>query len=290
VATFDVAHQGVRLDAAAVVGADLAADGRLEFVAGDREAALAALDRGGATVLPRALAERIGLAVGDVMALPAAGGAARKLEVVGIVDRAFPGTAGETLLVGWRDAEAALGVAGADFFAVRLAADAPDAARGAIESVARQNALEPAGLEQVQGAVSSELGRVFALFDALALVAVVVGALGIVNALTMSVVERVREIGMLRAAGMTRRQVGRMVVVEAGIVGLVGAVLGGATGLVAGGAMVLLAGGRLDAAFLPPWGALAGCLLLGISMSMAAAYYPARLAGRLSIVRAVQFE
>jgi len=63
-----------------------------------------------------------------------------------------------------------------------------------------------------------------------------------------------------------------MVVVEAGIVGLVGAALGGATGLVAGAAMVLLAGGRLDAAFLPPWGALAGCLLLGIGMSMAAAY------------------
>jgi putative ABC transport system permease protein len=225
-----------------------------------------------------------------MMTLPGADGAGRDLEVVGIVDRAFPGTAGETLLVGWLDAEAALGVAGADFFAVRLSPDAPAGSRRAVETVARQNALEPAGLDRVQGAVSAELGRVFALFDALALVAVVVGALGIVNALTMSVVERVREIGMLRAAGMTRRQVGRMVVVEAGIVGLVGAALGGATGLVAGAAMVLLAGGRLDAAFLPPWGALAGCLLLGIGMSMAAAYYPARLAGRLSIVRAVRFE
>jgi putative ABC transport system permease protein len=121
-------------------------------------------------------------------------------------------------------------------------------------------------------------------------VAVLVAALGIVNTLTMNVVERVREIGMLRATGMTRRQVGRMVVVEAGILGLVGAALGALTGLAAGTVMVVLAGGRLDGGFEPPWTALGLCLGLGVLVSMAAAWYPARLAGRLSIVRAVQFE
>ena len=55
------------------------------------------------------------------------------------------------------------------------------------------------------------------------MIAVVVAALGIVNTLTMNVIERVREIGILRAAGMTRRQVWRSVVVEAGVVGLAGA-------------------------------------------------------------------
>ena len=54
----------------------------------------------------------------------------------------------------------------------------------------------------------------------------IVAALGIVNTLTMNVLERVREIGVLRAAGMTRRQVWRSVVVEAGITGLVGAICG----------------------------------------------------------------
>jgi ABC-type lipoprotein release transport system permease subunit len=54
--------------------------------------------------------------------------------------------------------------------------------------------------------------------------------------------------------------------------------------------MLVLAGGRLDAALEPPWAALAACLVLGVAASMAAAWYPARLAGRLSIVRAVQFE
>jgi len=71
----------------------------------------------------------------------------------------------------------------------------------------------------------------FGLLDALAVVALLVAALGIVNTLTMNVLERVREIGVLRAAGLARRQVWRMIVVEAAILGLVGAAVGAAAGL-----------------------------------------------------------
>ena len=92
----------------------------------------------------------------------------------------------------------------------------------------------------------------------LALVAVVVAALGIVNTLTMNVFERVREIGVLRAAGMTRRQVWRSVVVEAGITGLVGAICGVVAGLLVGGLMVVLAGGRWEIATAVPWPAVGG--------------------------------
>jgi ABC-type lipoprotein release transport system permease subunit len=54
--------------------------------------------------------------------------------------------------------------------------------------------------------------------------------------------------------------------------------------------MVTLAGGDLELPTQMPWLAVATCLVLGVAVSMLAAYYPARLAGRLSIVRAVQFE
>ena len=289
VATFDLAHRGTRLDAAAVGGGDLLADGRLAFVAGDREAALRALDAGGATVIPASQAERLGLRVGDTLTVAIGRGRVLDLEVVGVVERAFAGQAGETVLVGWPDAERYLGVAGADFFAVRLTGAADAGQRAALEAAARQAALEPATLDRIQGAITDAIGRVFGLFDALALVAVVVAALGTVNTLTMNVVERVREIGILRAAGMSRRQVGRMVVVEAGIVGAVGAVLGAGAGVVAGTAMVLLAGGRLDGPVVP-WAAVTLCVGLGLGLSMAAAWYPARVAGRLSIIRAVGFE
>ncbi len=106
----------------------------------------------------------------------------------------------------------------------------------------------------------------------------------------MNVFERVREIGVLRAAGMTRRQVWRSVVIEAGITGLVGAICGVVAGLVVGALMVVLAGGRLELATAVPWAAVVAALVLGVVLAMLAAAYPARLASGVSIVRAVGYE
>ncbi len=233
IATFDIALQGARTDAAAVVGADMAADGRLRFTTGDRASALAALDAGGATIVPAGLADRLGLGVGQVLTVPTDNGTPLDLRVVGIVERSIPGSGGEAMLVGWKDA-LSLGVAGADAFAIRFASGAPASARDDLRAVAGTYALDDVTLDRITGAIDDALGRIFGLFDALAAVAVLIAALGIVNTLTMNVIERVREIGILRAAGMTRRQVWRSVVVEAGILGLAGAVLGVVLGLIVG--------------------------------------------------------
>jgi putative ABC transport system permease protein len=289
IASFDVALDGVRTDAAAVVGADLSADGRLRFTAGDRAAALAAIDAGGATIVPASLADRLHLALDQVLTVPNATGAPLELRIVGVVERSIPGSTGEALLVGWNDA-ARLGVAGADAFAVRFAAAAPPAARDSLRTVATTYALDLVTLDRIRGAVDAALGRIFGLFDALAAVAVLIAALGIVNTLTMSVIERVREIGILRAAGMTRRQVWRSVVVEAGVLGLAGALLGIVLGLIVGALMVVLAGGRIDVAAGIPWEVVGLTIVLGVAVAMLAAAYPARLAARLPIVRAVQFD
>ena len=290
IATFDVALDGTRTDAAAVVGSDMADDGRLKFIAGDRDAALAALDDGGATIVPESLASRLGLTVDQILRVPTADGGLLDLRVAGIVERSIPGRSGESMLVGWSDATTSLGVAGADVFALRFAPGAPANAQDALRSSAAQLALEVVPLDRIEGAISDALGRIFGLFDALAAVAVLIAALGIVNTLTMNVVERVREIGILRAAGMTRDQVWRSVVVEAGVLGLAGALLGIVLGLVVGGLMVILAGGRLDVASGMPWPIIGLALVLGVVVAMLAAAYPARLASRLSIVRAVQYE
>jgi putative ABC transport system permease protein len=88
---------------------------------------------------------------------------------------------------------------------------------------------------------------------------------------------------------MTTRQVRRTVVVEAGILGIVGAILGIVTGLVAAGLLIVLAGGGpliLD----PPWASIAIAAVLGVGIAMVAAWYPAILASRLAIVAAVQHE
>jgi putative ABC transport system permease protein len=289
VATFDLAIDGRRVDGAVMSGADLAADGRLHIVAGDRDAALAAIDAGGSIIVPAGVAARDGLTVGGTVSVTTADGSALALRIAGVAERTLPGRTGESLLVGWHDAER-LGVAGADAFAVRFAVGATDAQRAALADEARTLALDPVELGRIQGAIGEALDRVFGLFDALALVAVVIAALGIVNTLTMNVLERVREIGVLRAAGMTRRQVWRSVVVEAGITGLVGAVCGVASGVVVGALMVVLSGGRWDLAAAIPWLAVATAFVLGVALAMLAAAYPARLASGVSIVRAVGHE
>ena len=196
------------------------------------------------------------------------------------------------MLVGWSDATNHLGVAGADALRRPLRARCPGRRPTApCESSADELALEVVPLDRIEGAISDALGRIFGLFDALAAVAVLIAALGIVNTLTMNVIERVREIGILRAAGMTRRQVWRSVVVEAGVLGLAGAILGIVLGLVVGALMV--DPGRRPDSIWPT-----GCrgrssglaLVLGVAVAMLAAAYPARIASRLSIVRAVQYE
>jgi putative ABC transport system permease protein len=106
----------------------------------------------------------------------------------------------------------------------------------------------------------------------------------------MNVIERVREIGILRAAGMTTRQVWRSVVVEAGVVGLAGAIVGIVTGVLIGALMVALAGGAPEIAIAVPWPTVVVALVLGVALAMLAAAYPAHLASRVSIVRAVAYE
>ena len=70
------------------------------------------------------------------------------------------------------------------------------------------------------------MAQSFSMFDVLAMISVIVASLGVVNTLTMNVMERTREIGMLRSIGMTRWQVVWMVLAEAAIMGIMGGILG----------------------------------------------------------------
>ncbi len=81
-----------------------------------------------------------------------------------------------------------------------------------------------------------------------------------------------------------------MIVVEAGVLGVVGAIIGCATGVLAGGALVALAGGDLRLSLAPDWRVVVIAAAFGIAVAMLAAAWPARLAARVSIVRAVQYE
>ncbi|MGW7414686.1 ABC transporter permease [Streptomyces sp. NPDC054863] len=118
--------------------------------------------------------------------------------------------------------------------------------------------------------------------------AVVIAVLGVINTLAMSVSERTREIGMLRAIGLDRRGIRRMVRLESVVISLFGAVLGIGTG-----AFLAWAGGSLTASGLPeyttalPWPRLALFLVLALPVGILAAIWPAGRAARLNMLQAI---
>jgi putative ABC transport system permease protein len=156
--------------------------------------------------------------------------------------------------------------------------------------MATSYALVPNDLDRVSGTVGDALDRIFRLLDALALIAVLVAGLGMVNTFSMSVFERIREIGVLRATGMTSRQVWGMVVIEAGVLGVIGSIIGVAVGLVVGALLVAWSSGGFGLVFDPPWASIALAFCFGVLISIIASIYPAGLASRISIVRALQHQ
>ena len=144
----------------------------------------------------------------------------------------------------------------------------------------------------VREQVLTLMDQAFSMFDVMALIAIVVGSLGVVNTLTMSVIERTQEIGMLRAIGMTRPQVIRMVLAEAGLMGVIGGVLGVVTGMIL--ARILFIGMTTMSGYdlnfvLPPEGVLIS-LVAAIIISQLAAIFPSRRAARVKILEAVHYE
>ncbi|MGQ4489100.1 ABC transporter permease [Streptomyces sp. SAS_281] len=121
--------------------------------------------------------------------------------------------------------------------------------------------------------------------------ALVIAVLGVVNTLAMSVFERQQEIGMLRAIGLDRRRVKRMIRLEAVVISLFGALVGIGLGLFLGWAI-----GQTVAASIPqyvlviPWGRIGIFLLLAGLVGVLAALWPARSAARLNMLTAIKTE
>ncbi len=133
----------------------------------------------------------------------------------------------------------------------------------------------------------SGLSSVLNILYVLLALSVIVSLFGIVNTLVLTVFERTREIGMLRAIGMTRRQVRRMIRHESVITALIGGTLGIALGIVLGGLLVA----RVDfIQFSLPLTSLIIFALMTIVVGILAAIFPARRAARLNVLSALQYE
>lgn len=255
--------------------------GALIFTRGRRAAAFQALRDGGAVLVPRDVASRDGLDVESTIDVGLPGAAARTFRVAGVIAYSLPGAGtDQALLISLADARADFNVTTAALWSLIPQPGIDEAAfEGAVASTASQLAGEAVTASDLADDLSRTLDRVIGLFDVLALISVVVAGLGIVNTLSVGVIERVREIAVLRAHGMTISQVQAMVVTEAAIMGAIAGLLAAGIGLLV--AWALVNGGVASdagATLAIPWPLLVSVVLLGIGVSALAALYPARLA------------
>lgn len=187
----------------------------------------------------------------------------------------------------------AVGVSGTSYLVFANGAEGVDAAtaRAAVDEVADayvgvqvQDQVEMA--ESMRGQVDTLLNVIIGLLA----LALVIALIGIINTLALSVFERTREIGLLRAVGMTRAQVRSMVRWESVIVSVFGAVLGVAVGAVFGWSLVTAsAESGLEVLEFPTTRLVVYVVVAAIA-GVVAAVLPARRAARLDILRAVTTE
>jgi len=148
---------------------------------------------------------------------------------------------------------------------------------------------------------TSNLRQVFAVFDLLmgifGSLALIVASLGIINTLVMAILERRREIGVLKALGAADGDIRKLFFVEAGVMGLIGGLLGVAIGWLIGFGMNFATNTYLRRQSLPPlkvssvpWWMVAAAIAFSIAVSLAAGLYPASRAARLNPVEALRYE
>jgi putative ABC transport system permease protein len=164
-----------------------------------------------------------------------------------------------------------------------------DANTKALENVLAD--FPDANLQTEQEFIDNELAgldRFLILLYVLLALSIIVSLFGIVNTLVLTVFERTREIGMLRAVGMTRRQTRRMIRHEAVVTALIGAALGIPLGMALAALFDRAIGGGVP--FGVPWGTVAAFVIAAIIVGLIAAIFPARRAARLNVLNALQYE
>ena len=262
---------------------------RLGYAAGGPDA-FSKLGDGGALVGKQLAAER-DLAVGSEIKLPGPKGV-KEYGVEGIVKNDIIGggtgiyLSKETVARDFNETES-------EFLAIKAESGSDrDALSRRIESTLRDYPqFTLYSNAEWKARIESDFNRQYVFFYAIMGVSVAVSAFGVVNTLSMSVFERTREIGILRAVGTTRLQIGRLIIDEGIVISLIGCLVGVALGSLLGYLFVQGSGaGGFEIDFYYPKLPALAALLSGLFIGVFAGLFPARSAARKDIVEAVQYE
>ena len=258
---------------------------------GDPAQLLNRLAAGDAIFISSVLSERYGLKKGDTLQLDTKRGK-HDFEIAAVVVDFY----NQGLIVdgNWNDLRRYFGVNDVSSYLLKIEPGrSVDAVKEEIDRLYSQRYRLTTESNKVLKARALQLAsQAFSMFDVLALIAMIVASLGVVNTLMMNVLERTREIGMLRSLGMTRRQVAKMILAEAGLIGIIG----GAFGLVFGlflSRLILTAANAIqgyDLTYVLPKEGIVISLFIALITSQIAAIWPARRAAGIRIIEAIQFE
>jgi putative ABC transport system permease protein len=167
----------------------------------------------------------------------------------------------------------------------------PAAVRSDIVAVAKpyvvisvQNSAEFAS------SLAKQVDQVLVILYALLGLSIVIAVLGIVNTLALSVIERTREIGLLRAVGLGRTQLAGTVVIESVLTAVFGTVVGVGVGVALAAAMPAVFSGVGLTTLAIPWASLVAMLVLAVVVGVLAAIWPAIRAARLPVLDAISYE
>lgn len=138
--------------------------------------------------------------------------------------------------------------------------------------------------------LADQVNQVLVILYALLGLSVVIAVLGIVNTLALSVIERTREIGLLRAVGLGRLQLAGTVTVESVLTAVFGTVVGLVVGVALASALPSVYADDGLSELVIPWGNLAGMLGLAVVVGVLAALWPATRAARMNVLDAVSYE
>jgi putative ABC transport system permease protein len=259
----------------------------MTWLHGGSNAVFAKLGAHGAFV-DKNFAEKHNLTIGSPVRLTAPTGKSVDLHVIGIFDPPTGGSPFGPVTISdtaWdKIYDTPLNI----YSFVRMRSGETDSAEAALKN--QLKAFPNAKVQTKQQFVDNQISGLNAILNVLFVLlalSVIVSLFGIINTLVLTVFERTRELGMLRAIGMTRRQVRRMIRAESVITALMGGVIGIVLGLILGG----LLAARIDfIVFALPWMQVIIFGVAAVIVGLVAAIFPARRAGKLNVLEALQYE
>lgn len=257
----------------------------------DETAALEKLNAGSAVFVSSVVAEKYDLAAGDMVWLKTRSGL-KDFEVAEVVVDFY--NSGLVITGSRRDLRRYFRADDVSTILIKVKDDSrvTEVITAIDEVYGKRYQLSMESNTAIQESVTSLIDTAFSLFDVMGVLSVLVASLGVVNTLTMNIMERTQEIGMLRAIGMTRKQVIKMVLAEAGLMGVIGGLVGLVFGILLSriflAGMSAMSGYNLD--FIVPYQAVVLGLIVALVVSQIAALQPSRRAARTNVLEAIHYE